>query len=154
MAATKFSFFVISTSDRGDFPRIIVIALFVILCFVCLSGVLKNNKLDTRNLRSGQPVPNASFYLKLLLIMRITDILFNKRSEVQRKETNFEIIVCRESKLASLSLRFRIISFFVVMPPAYYVNSPSHINLMTPSRQVYYRLWCSQISRSIIVVFH
>ena len=28
MAATKFSFFVISTSDRGDFPRIIVIALF------------------------------------------------------------------------------------------------------------------------------
>ena len=27
MAATKLSFFVISTSDRGDFPRIIVIAL-------------------------------------------------------------------------------------------------------------------------------
>ena len=30
MAATKFSFFVISTSDRGDFPRIIVIALYLI----------------------------------------------------------------------------------------------------------------------------
>jgi len=29
MAATKFSFFVISTSDRGDFTRIIVIALFL-----------------------------------------------------------------------------------------------------------------------------
>ena len=28
MAATKFSFYVISTSDRGDFPHIIVIALF------------------------------------------------------------------------------------------------------------------------------
>ena len=28
MAATKFSFFVISTLDRGDFPRIIVIDLF------------------------------------------------------------------------------------------------------------------------------
>ena len=27
MAASKFSFFVISTTDRGDFPRIIVIAL-------------------------------------------------------------------------------------------------------------------------------
>ena len=31
MAATKFSFFVISTSDRGDFPRIIVIDLFHLL---------------------------------------------------------------------------------------------------------------------------
>ena len=30
MAATKFSFFVISTSDRGDFQRIIEIALFLI----------------------------------------------------------------------------------------------------------------------------
>ena len=29
MAATKFSFFDISTSARGDFPRIIEIALFV-----------------------------------------------------------------------------------------------------------------------------
>ena len=29
MAATKFSFFVISTLDRGDFPRIIVIDLFL-----------------------------------------------------------------------------------------------------------------------------
>ena len=37
MAATKFSFFVISTSDRGDFPRIIVIALFV------LKGALKKD---------------------------------------------------------------------------------------------------------------
>ena len=31
MAATKFSFYVISISDRGDFPRIIVIALFSML---------------------------------------------------------------------------------------------------------------------------
>ena len=47
MAATKFSFFVISTSDRGDFPRIIVIALFLLvsiwgpvilsLCFLHIS---------------------------------------------------------------------------------------------------------------------
>ena len=38
MAATKFSFFDISTSDRCDFPRIIEIALFIILytnnCFI------------------------------------------------------------------------------------------------------------------------
>ena len=39
MAATKFSFYVISTSDRGDFPRIIVIALFV-YSFVCLFDCL------------------------------------------------------------------------------------------------------------------
>ena len=31
MAATKFSFFDISTSDRGDFPRIIEIAMFLFL---------------------------------------------------------------------------------------------------------------------------
>ena len=30
MAAAKFSYFDISTSDRGDFPRIIEIALFII----------------------------------------------------------------------------------------------------------------------------
>ena len=30
MDATKFSFFDLSTSDRGDFPRIIEIALFII----------------------------------------------------------------------------------------------------------------------------
>ena len=37
MAATKFSFFYISTSDRGDFPHIIDIALYTILLhqFVC-----------------------------------------------------------------------------------------------------------------------
>ena len=33
MAATKFSFFDISTSDRGDFPRMIEIALFILLSF-------------------------------------------------------------------------------------------------------------------------
>ena len=33
MAATKFSFYVISTSDRGDFPRIIVITLFLFMFF-------------------------------------------------------------------------------------------------------------------------
>ena len=45
MAATKFSFFVISTSDRGDFPRIIEIALFPVCsylepsCVPILSGM-------------------------------------------------------------------------------------------------------------------
>ena len=38
MAATKFSFYVISTSDRGDFPRIIVIALFFI--YFLIFGIL------------------------------------------------------------------------------------------------------------------
>ena len=33
MATTKFSFFYIWTSDRGDFPRIIVIALYALLSF-------------------------------------------------------------------------------------------------------------------------
>ena len=33
MAATKFSFFDILTSDRGDFPRIIEIALFFYVFF-------------------------------------------------------------------------------------------------------------------------
>ena len=33
MATTKFSFYIISTSDRGDFPRIIVIALYYIYLF-------------------------------------------------------------------------------------------------------------------------
>ena len=33
MAATSFSFFYIWTSDRGDFPRIIVIALFYFVFF-------------------------------------------------------------------------------------------------------------------------
>ena len=39
MAATKFSFFEISTSDRGDFPRIIEIALFY-YCFVLNNNIL------------------------------------------------------------------------------------------------------------------
>ena len=33
MAATKLSFLTISTSDGGDFPRIIEIALFLLLSF-------------------------------------------------------------------------------------------------------------------------
>ena len=33
MAAIKFSFFDISSSDRGDFPRIIEIALFLICLY-------------------------------------------------------------------------------------------------------------------------
>ena len=36
MASMKFSFFVISTSDRGDFPRIIMISLFKIKFIECL----------------------------------------------------------------------------------------------------------------------
>ena len=40
MAATKFSFFDIWTSDRGDFPRIIVIALlsYFIIFFIMQTG--------------------------------------------------------------------------------------------------------------------
>ena len=37
MAATKFSFFVISTLDRGDFPRIIVIDLYCIFLLYYLA---------------------------------------------------------------------------------------------------------------------
>ena len=40
IAATKFSFFDISTSDRGDFRPIIEIALFVIFLFVVIVVVV------------------------------------------------------------------------------------------------------------------
>ena len=47
MAATKFSFFVNSTSDRGDFPRIIVVALFSFFSFYILSQEGEKPKLLT-----------------------------------------------------------------------------------------------------------
>ena len=40
MAATKVFFFVISTSDRGDFPRIIEIALFILFSFFLIVDLL------------------------------------------------------------------------------------------------------------------
>ena len=42
MVATKFSFFGVWTSDRGDFPRIIMIALFLffVFCFFFALAVL------------------------------------------------------------------------------------------------------------------
>ena len=51
MAATKFSFFDISTSDRGDFPRIIEIALFIYLLPPATIG--RNSKIEKQEFTVG-----------------------------------------------------------------------------------------------------
>ena len=58
MAATKLSFFVISTSDRGDFPRIIEIALFHIMpiCFDTSSSLKQNSSVRPRTARTLENV--------------------------------------------------------------------------------------------------
>ena len=64
MAATKFSFFVISTLERGDFQRIIVIDLFQIDLLLFLDIIL-NISLN-----------EASFFSLLIRPVQRPDLVF------------------------------------------------------------------------------
>ena len=85
MAATKFSFFVISTLDRGDFPRIIVIDLYF-LCsfppytknfnfFAHLEPLRGNNKINKAitMMRGKSPRSDVEMTKKLNFVAAILD---------------------------------------------------------------------------------